>query len=95
MRETEPPGTADLASIDRRLVDLRRRIKNKRTYAEQVDDDREREEVAAEVTLLRRQERKTEAERAQVAALAADWDREALNLDSWGYAEKRRALLAL
>jgi Recombinase zinc beta ribbon domain len=109
MRETEPPGTADLASIDRRLVDLRRRIKNKRTYAEQVDDDREREEVAAEVTLLRRAERKTEAERAQVAALAADWDREALaleslttlvqyataNLESWGYAEKRSALLAL
>jgi hypothetical protein len=109
MRETEPPGTADLASIDRRLVDLRRRIKNKRTYAEQVDDDREREEVAAEVTLLRRQECKTEAERTQVAALAADWDREALaleslttlvqnatvNLESWGYAEKRSALLAL
>ncbi len=109
MRAAEPPGTADLASIDRRLVDLRRRIKNKRTYAEQVDDDREREEVAAEVTLLRRQERKTEAERAQVAALAADWDREALNLEalttlvqdatvnleSWGYAEKRSALLAL
>jgi site-specific DNA recombinase len=109
MREAEPPGTADLASIDRRLVDLRRRIKNKRTYAEQVDDDREREEVAAEVTLLRRAERKTEAERAQVAALAADWDREALaleslttlvqratvNLESWGYAEKRSALLAL
>jgi hypothetical protein len=109
MREAEPPGTADLASIDRQLVDLRRRIKDKRSYAEQVDDDREREEVAAEVTLLRRAERKTEAERAQVAALAADWDREALNLEalttlvqyatvnleSWGYAEKRSALLAL
>src|SRR5262249_37700555 len=63
MRATEDPAAETLASIDRQVVDLRRRIENKRKYAEQVDDDREREEVAAEVTLMRKHERDLEAER--------------------------------
>jgi hypothetical protein len=109
MRETAPPGTADLAALDARVLTIGRRISSLMETAEYVGDSDARRDLAAQIDLYTKQKRKTEAERAQVAALAADWDREALalealtalvqdatvNLESWGYAEKRSALLAL
>jgi site-specific DNA recombinase len=109
MRAMPDPGADTLASIDRQLADLRRRIKNKRDYAERVDDDRERGEVAAEVTLLCQQERKLEAERVATVAHFADWReqqeglqqtldwcaRVAGNLDTFTLAERRQTLLTL
>jgi Recombinase zinc beta ribbon domain len=80
MRETPDPGAStiesidrNLESIDRNLADVRRQIANKRKYVEIATDDREIEEVAAEVTLLRQQERKLEAERVDTFTHYADW----------------------
>jgi site-specific DNA recombinase len=109
MREAEPPGTADLAALDARVAAIGRRISSLMETAEYVSDSDARRDLAAQIGLYTKQKRKTEAERAQVAVLAVDWDREALaleslttlvqhatvNLESWGYAEKRSALLAL
>jgi site-specific DNA recombinase len=109
MRETPTPGAETVESIDRQLAEVRRRISNKRKYAEAVDDDRERNEVAAEVTLLRRDERKLEAERVTTAAYYSDWTtqqdglqhvrdycaRVAGNLDTLTLAERRQALFTL
>ncbi|HKB48169.1 MAG TPA: recombinase family protein [Ktedonobacterales bacterium] len=109
MRAAEPPGTADLAALDARVVAIGKRISSLMETAEYVSDSDARRDLAAQIDLYTKQKRRTEAERAQVAALSADWDREALNLEalttlvqdatvnleSWGYAEKRAALVAL
>ncbi len=114
MRETDTqgkqPGADTLESIDRQVADLRRRIENKRKYAEAVDDDIERREVAAEVTLLRKQEHGLEAERVATLAHFADWReqqadleqtidllgaRVGQHLDTLLYEEKRGVLRAL
>jgi site-specific DNA recombinase len=109
LRETMDPSAQTLASIDRQLEELRHRIANKRKYAEMVEDDRERAEVAAEVTLLRRDERKLEDERTATLAHYGDW-REQLEgleqarewcaelvgeLDAMDDARRRRVLVAL
>jgi DNA invertase Pin-like site-specific DNA recombinase len=109
LHETPDPGASTLETIDRQLADVARRIRNKRQYAEQVDDDRERAEVAAEVALLRKQERDLEVERAATQAHFADWQaqqagleqtldwcvRWAGNLDALTLAERCATLLAL
>jgi site-specific DNA recombinase len=81
MQETEQPGADTLAAIDRQIADLGRRIKNKREYAELVDDARERAEVAAEVSMLRRQQDALEAERVATVAHYADWQRQQEGLE--------------
>jgi site-specific DNA recombinase len=109
MRETDDPGADGLAAIDRQIADLARRIKNKREYAELVDDPRERAEVAGEVSALRRQQDRLEAERVATLAHYADWraQQEGLervidwchlvgaHLDAATYQDKRNILLAL
>jgi hypothetical protein len=109
MRETLDPSAQTLASIDRQLEELRRRIGNKRKYAEMVEDDREREECAAEVTLLRRDERKLEDERTATLAHYGDWREQlrgleqarewcaelASDLDALDHTRRRRVLVAL
>jgi hypothetical protein len=109
MRQTPDPAAPTIEAIDRRLADVRRKIANKRKYAKDVDDDREREEVAAEVKLLRQQERSLEAERAATFAHFADWhatqeglehildwcERVSGNLDRFTFEERHQTLLAL
>jgi hypothetical protein len=109
MRASGDPSRATLDPIERQLGEVRRKIANKRKYAEAVDDDREREEVAAEVTLLRRRERDLETEHAATLAHFADWEqvrdglartldwtaRVAGNLDAFTFAERRQTLLTL
>ena len=109
MREADPPGTADLAALDGRVAALSRKISSLMETAEYATDADARRELAAQIDLYTQQKRQTEAERAQVTQLSAAWDRErvqletlteqiahvAANLESWGYAEKRAALLAL
>lgn len=104
-REQPDPGADTLASIDRQVADLDRRIRNKRAYAEQVDDARERSETAAEVTALCRQRDGLTAERLATAAHYADavaqadgladllaaCQRVAWRLDTFTPAEQRRA----
>jgi hypothetical protein len=65
------PAHAALAAIEAQVADLTWRIENKRKYAEVVDDDQERAEVAQEVSALRAQRRKLETER-ETAAVHAD-----------------------
>jgi site-specific DNA recombinase len=73
MRAIPDPGASTVEAIDRQIADVRRKIANKRKYAEAVDDDRERDEVAGEVADLRKQERALEAERAATCSHYADW----------------------
>jgi site-specific DNA recombinase len=109
MRKADPPGTADLAALDGRVAALSRKISSLMETAEYATDVDARRELAAQIDLYTQQKRQTEAERAQVTQLSAAWDHErvqletlteqiarvAANLESWGYAEKRAALLAL
>jgi site-specific DNA recombinase len=109
LRETPDPAADTLAAIDRQVADLVRRIKNKREYATLVDDARERAEVAAEVTQLRKQQDALEGERAATLAHYAGWreqaggleqvlawcQRWAGNLDGFTPEERQRALFAL
>jgi site-specific DNA recombinase len=109
MREAEPPGTADLAALDACVQTLTRRIDSLTETAGYATDPDARRELAAQIDLYTQQKRQTEAERTQVAQLSAAWARERLqlealteqiahvaaNLESWGYSEKRAALLAL
>jgi site-specific DNA recombinase len=73
MCETKDPGAEMLASIDRQLSELDRRIANQRKFAELVDDDDERAELAAEVSRLRQDHRVLEAERVAAQARTAGW----------------------
>jgi site-specific DNA recombinase len=109
MRSTETPGTDTLATIDKQRADLERRIANKRKYAELVDDEQERAEVAAEVTDLRKRLVSLETERAAAEQHYATWQltqaglesalewcqRVGENLDTFTYHEKRATLLTL
>jgi site-specific DNA recombinase len=109
MHETEAPGSDLLATIDRQMAEMDRRIANKRRFAEQVDDDQERAELAAEVAQLRRDRRVLESERRGVEARAAGWhaqeqgltqavdwcQRVAGNLDALTFEERRGILVAL
>jgi site-specific DNA recombinase len=109
MREAEPPGMADLAALDARVMTLRRKISSLMETAEYASDADARRELAGHIDMYTQQKRQTEAERAKVAQLAADWDRERLELETiteqiahddgdlegWGYTEKRAALLKL
>jgi hypothetical protein len=109
MREAEPPGTADLAALDARVMTLSRKMSSQMATAEYLTDDEARRELAGQIDLTIQQKRQTEAERAKVAQLAADWDSERLQLETlteqiahddgdlegWGYTEKRAALLKL
>jgi site-specific DNA recombinase len=109
MRTCEPPGAADLAALDARIASLARRIESLSETAGYASDGEARRSLAEQIDLAARQKRQTEAERAQVAQLAADWDAErtqlealaaqitrvAEHLDTWGYADKRDALIAL
>jgi site-specific DNA recombinase len=107
MHETQAPGADLLATIDRQLAELDRRITNKRKLAELVDDDQERAELAAEVNELRRTRRTLEAERAGAEARASTWHAQltglehalawcanvAGNLDAFTQDERRELLL--
>lgn len=109
LREVDDPGAPALDVIDTQIADLDRRIRNKRKYAEAVDDDREREEVAAEVKQLIVQRTAAEAARAEATRHYANWQeqREGLvraldwcarvagNLDTFTYDEKRFLLTTL
>jgi site-specific DNA recombinase len=109
MREQGDPAGDTLAAIDRQVADVRRRIKNKRAYAEEVDDARERVEVAAEVKVLREQEEALEAERTATLSHYADWrdQQEGLahtidwcaavagNLDTLTFQQRRETLFTL
>jgi len=113
MRAAEPPGTANLAALDARVMTLSRKITSLMETAEYASDSETRRDLAAQIDLNMQQKRQTEAERAKVSQLAADWDRErgsletlteavaqvaasaGRDLESWGYAEKRAALLSL
>ncbi len=109
MRETEDPGAEMLANLDRQLAELDRRIANKRKFAELVDDDQERAELAAEVGELRKSRRTLEAERVATVARTGDWRekqhglertldwcaRVAGNLDTFTAEERRQTVLTL
>jgi site-specific DNA recombinase len=109
MRETEDPGAEMLANLDRQLAELDRRIANKRKFAELVDDDQERAELAAEVGELRKGRRTLEAERVATVARTGDWRekqhglertldwcaRVAGNLDTFTAEERRQTVLTL
>jgi len=113
MRKAEPPGTADLAALDARVLTLSRKASSQMATAEYLSDDEARRELAGQIDLTMQQKRQTEAEHAKVAQLSADWDSERAqletlveqvaqvaanagkDLESWGYADKRAALLSL
>jgi DNA invertase Pin-like site-specific DNA recombinase len=109
MAEMEDPGAELLATLDRQMAELDRRIANKRKFAELVDDNDERAELAAEVTQLRQSRRVLEAERRAAEARTAGWGdqqrglqrtldwcaRVAGNLETFTDTEKRETLLAL
>jgi hypothetical protein len=95
------------------VMTLSRKIDSLKETAGYASDSETRRELAGQIDLTIQQKRQTEAERAKVAQLAADWDRERVQLEtlteavaqvaanagkeleSWGYAEKRAALLSL
>jgi len=109
MRETEPPGAADLAALDGRIATLSRKIDSLTETVSYATDSETRRDLAGQIDLANTQKRATETERAKVVSLAADWDAERIqleslseqisdaseNLEEWGYAEKRAALIAL
>jgi len=109
MRKTEPPGTADLAALDARLLTLARKTTSLMETAALVNDPDARRDLAAQIDLNATQKRQTESERTKVAQLAATWEHERLqletlteqitrvaaHLDRWDYAQKRAALIAL
>jgi site-specific DNA recombinase len=109
MDETEAPGTDELATIDRRLAEVDRRIATKRKLADQMDDDQEIAELAAEINALRRERRDVEAERVGAEVRASGWHRQqeglqqtldwcqrvSGNLAGFTFAERRATLLAL
>lgn len=109
MRASEPPGTADLAAVDGRLVSLSQRIKSLMDTAQYVADPQARKDLAGQIDLLMGQKRATESERNKLLALAEQWEQERASLevltaqtadiadviDTWSYAQKRAALFAL
>jgi hypothetical protein len=109
MRVQGDPSGPTLAAIERRLADVRRQIANKRKYLDLATDDREIAEVAAEVQVLRTQERKLEAERDNTQAHFADWQatqdglerlvdyarRVAGHLERFDFAQRRETVLTL
>jgi site-specific DNA recombinase len=108
-RTHDAPGDQQIADLDRKIAETERKIANKRKFAELVDDDDERAELAAEVVNLRQQLRTFEAERTATAARAEHWQaqrdgldhvqeycaRVAGNLDSMSFQERRETLIAL
>jgi site-specific DNA recombinase len=109
MDATEAPGQDDLASLDRRLAEVDRRIATKRKLADQMDDDQEIAELAAEINQLRRDRRVLEAERVGIEVRASGWHRQqeglqqtldwaarvSGNLASFDFDQRRATLLAL
>ncbi len=109
MRTSTPPGAADLAAVDGRLVSLSQRMRSLMDTAQYVTDPEARKDLAAQIDILSKEKRKAEGERAQLVTLAAQWDQERADLetltaqcervadviDTWSYAEKRAALVAL
>lgn len=110
MHETDDPSAEQLATIDRQISEMDRRIANKRKFAEMVDDDEERAELAVEVTNLRKDRRVLEAERVAIVARTGenwqdraaglertiDWcARVAGNLEAFTPQERRQTLLTL
>ncbi|HEX9412110.1 MAG TPA: hypothetical protein VF916_01275, partial [Ktedonobacterales bacterium] len=98
-----------LADLDARIERITRRIENRRKYAEDLDDDDERQHLAAETRLLLQQRRDLEAERAKTSAHYASWHQDEAglqrtmdwcqrwgqNLDHFTFAERRDTLLTL
>jgi site-specific DNA recombinase len=109
MRETDEPGADVLATIDRQLAEVARRIKNKREYAELIDDPRERADIAGDVKLLLEQRSALEAERSAAQTHYAQWQQDKAglerlvdwcqrvgdNLEAMTYDQRRGTLLAL
>ncbi|MGZ3581573.1 MAG: recombinase family protein [Ktedonobacterales bacterium] len=109
LRETADPGAELLATIDRQIAEIDRRIRNKHQFAELVEDDQERGELAAEVSELRKARRVLEAERVAAAARTTGWrdqqqglerlvdwcERVAGNLETFTAEERRNTLLTL
>ncbi len=74
-QEDASPGkslASRLNAADDQIAALGARIANKRKFAELVDDDQERAEMAAEVSELRAQVRAQEAKKARLVTEAAD-----------------------
>jgi site-specific DNA recombinase len=110
MREADPPGTADLASLDQSILALDRRVNGLLEMAQYANDSETRRDLAGQIDVLKKQKRDLQAECAKVAQRAENWESERANLQSltdrvahasaaeiatWGYAEKREALLGL
>jgi site-specific DNA recombinase len=109
MHETEAPGADLLATIDRQIADVDRRIATKRQLAEEAKDDEDRAQWLAEIAQLRRTRRGLENERIGAEAKAAGWHaqergltevvdwcrRVAGKLDRFTDAQRRATLLAL
>ena len=96
MREADPPGTEDLASVDRSILALDRRISGLIETAQYANDSETRGDLAEQIDALKKQKREIQAERANLQTLT---DRvahaSAAEIETWGYAEKRDALLGL
>jgi site-specific DNA recombinase len=65
MRETDPPGAADLAALDARVITLSRKIDSLKETAGYASDSETRRELAGQIDLAIQQKRQTEAERAK------------------------------
>jgi hypothetical protein len=108
LRTSDAPGDEALATIDRQIAEVKRRIANKRKLAEMVDDD-ERAELAAEVTELRKQLKMLDAERTATLARTQHWRVQRVgleqlqdwcatvsgNLDALTFEQRRETLIAL
>jgi hypothetical protein len=109
LRQEPDPGVSAVAGIDHQLADLDKRIKNKRAYAEQVDDPREQAAIAGEVKELWRQRDGLAEKRTEALAHYATWSEQRAglattlewcavvgeNMDSADYDFRRLILAAL
>jgi site-specific DNA recombinase len=73
MQTMDDPRADLLAGVERQIAETERRITNKRKFAELVNDDDERADLAAEVKKLREDLRTHEAERVAINARLGTW----------------------
>jgi site-specific DNA recombinase len=73
MQTMDDPRADLLAGVERQIAETERRIANKRKFAELVNDDDERAELAAEVKKLREDLRTHAAERVAINARLGAW----------------------
>lgn len=109
MQVMDDPSADLLAGVERQIAETERRIANKRKFAELVNDDDERAELAAEVGELRKALRTHEAERVAITSRLGTWRdvqdgltrtldycaRVAGNIASFTAEERRETLVAM